>query len=66
MVAPLGGDAFRVGYQNAMETLLASYGLWIVLLATLLDQLGAPVPAPPTLVLAGSLTHFLGVLWYAT
>ena len=38
-----------------METLLASYGLWIVLLATLLDQLGAPIPAPPTLVLAGSL-----------
>jgi membrane protein DedA with SNARE-associated domain len=38
------------------QALLVSHGLWIVALAVLIDQLGIPIPAPPTLMLAGSLT----------
>jgi membrane protein DedA with SNARE-associated domain len=38
-----------------IQTLLASYGLWIVAAAVVLDQIGVPIPAPPTLVLAGTL-----------
>ncbi len=38
-----------------IEAMLSQYGLAIVALAVLLDQLGVPIPAPPTLVLAGGL-----------
>ena len=37
------------------QALLAAHGLLIVALAVLLDQSGIPIPAPPTLILAGGL-----------
>jgi membrane protein DedA with SNARE-associated domain len=41
--------------MDEFQTLLANHGLWVVAIAVLIDQLGVPVPAPPTLLLAGSL-----------
>lgn len=41
--------------MEELQTLLAHYGLWIVALAVLIDQAGIPIPAPPTLILAGGL-----------
>lgn len=41
--------------MEELQALLATHGLWIVAIAVLLDQAGAPIPAPPTLVLAGGL-----------
>ena len=41
--------------MEEIQALLASHGLWIVAFAVLIDQLGIPIPAPPTLMLAGSL-----------
>ena len=41
--------------MDEIQALLATHGLWIVALAVVIDQLGIPIPAPPTLLLAGSL-----------
>lgn len=42
--------------MEEIQALLATHGLWIIALAVLIDQLGIPIPAPPTLLLAGSMT----------
>jgi membrane protein DedA with SNARE-associated domain/rhodanese-related sulfurtransferase len=41
--------------MNAITTLAAQYGVGLVFLNVLLDQLGVPVPALPTLIVAGAL-----------
>lgn len=41
--------------MDEIQALLTNYGLWIVAISVLLDQAGIPIPAPPTLVLAGGL-----------
>jgi membrane protein DedA with SNARE-associated domain len=41
--------------METLEPLLASYGLWIVALVVVADQLGLPLPAPPALVVLGGL-----------
>lgn len=41
--------------MDEVQALLAAHGLWIVFFAVLIDQLGAPIPSPPTLMLAGAL-----------
>lgn len=41
--------------MTELQTLLADHGVWIVAAAVFADQLGLPIPAPPTLVLAGAL-----------
>jgi membrane protein DedA with SNARE-associated domain len=40
---------------DELQALLSTHGLWIIALAVLVDQLGIPIPAPPTLLLGGSL-----------
>ena len=41
--------------MDEVQTLVATHGLLIVAVAVMIDQLGIPIPAPPTLLLAGSL-----------
>jgi membrane protein DedA with SNARE-associated domain len=41
--------------MDELQTLLATHGVVIVALAVFIDQIGIPIPAPPALILAGSL-----------
>jgi membrane protein DedA with SNARE-associated domain len=41
--------------MNAISELLLTYGLTVVFLNVLLDQLGVPLPAVPTLIVVGAL-----------
>lgn len=43
---------------HEITTLVAQYGLWLVFLGVLGEQLGLPIPAVPLLVVAGSLAAF--------
>ena len=41
--------------MDAIRTLAEQYGVGLIFLNVLLDQLGVPVPALPTLIVAGAL-----------
>ena len=41
--------------QQSLASLIAQYGLLVVALNVLVDQIGLPVPAMPTLIVAGAM-----------